>query len=371
MYIHSAGRRQCGSLWDSERWPASWPSPTSSRACGPLPCPLTRPPGTPVSPVRFVDADGVRLRYVVTGQGPDLVLLHTLRTQLDMFQKVIPLLAPHFRVYALDLPGHGYSDIPRTEYTADFFVTTVAAALDRLGVRDAVVVGESIGGSIALQLAARHHPRVARVVAVNPYDYAGGRGLRRSSALANVLFAMNDIPVIGATFTRLRSLPIVRRRAAGRRAAPGCVARGAGRRDLSSGQSAGTRAGLHLAGAALGRLGAEPIGLRRRGRSRARWSTANTTGRGKPSGPPTPGTSPAPCSGRSRTPATSFRSTRRTRWRPRSSMGRPRRPRRYMPDGARARRAQQDLAVTGCRAPGGTTKRQPAPTGLPLSFAGG
>ncbi len=86
----------------------------------------------------------------MTGNGPALVLLHTLCTQLDMFQKVVPALATRFRVYALDYPGHGYSDIPEASYSAEFFVTTVANALDRLDIKDAVVVGESIGGSIAL-----------------------------------------------------------------------------------------------------------------------------------------------------------------------------------------------------------------------------
>jgi pimeloyl-ACP methyl ester carboxylesterase len=104
-----------------------------------------------------------------------------------MFQKIVPGLATRFTVYALDYPRHGYSDIPNTDYSAEFFVTTVAKALDRLGVEDAVVVGESIGGSIALLLAARHNPRVRAVVAINPYDYDGGRGLRRSSGLANLL----------------------------------------------------------------------------------------------------------------------------------------------------------------------------------------
>jgi pimeloyl-ACP methyl ester carboxylesterase len=165
----------------------------------------------PAVPVRYLEVDGVRLRYIETGEGPPLVLLHTLRTQLDMFQKVVPALATRFRVYALDYPGHGYSDIPNATYSADFFVTTVAHALDRLDIRDAVVVGESIGGSIALLLAARHNPRVRRVVAINPYDYDGGRGLRRSSALANLLFGMNNVPVLGATVSRLRQYPIVRR----------------------------------------------------------------------------------------------------------------------------------------------------------------
>lgn len=165
----------------------------------------------PDVPIRYVDVKGTKLRYIASGQGPALVLLHTLRTQLDMFQKVIPDLAKRFRIYAMDYPGHGYSDIPEATYSSEFFVTRVARFLEQLDIRDAVIVGESIGGSIALLLAARHNPRVRAVVAINPYDYDGGRGIRRSSVLANILFGLNNVPVLGATVTRLRLYPIVKR----------------------------------------------------------------------------------------------------------------------------------------------------------------
>ena len=150
-------------------------------------------------PVRWTTVNGVRLRYVAAGDGPPLVLLHTLRTQLDMFRRVLPALVRQFRVYALDYPGHGYSDIPTATYSADYFAATVAGFLDQLELDNAVLAGESIGGSIALLLAARRHPRVARVLAINPYDYDAGRGLRRSSALANLIFGLNDVPLLGAT----------------------------------------------------------------------------------------------------------------------------------------------------------------------------
>ena len=165
----------------------------------------------PDIPIRYVEVDGTKLRYIAAGSGPALVLLHTLRTQLDMFRKVIPELARRFRVYALDYPGHGYSDIPKAAYSSEFFVSAVAQFLNQLAITDAVIVGESIGGSIALLLAARHNPRVRAVVAINPYDYAGGRGIRRSSVLANILFGLNNVPVLGSTVTRLRQYPIVRR----------------------------------------------------------------------------------------------------------------------------------------------------------------
>lgn len=51
------------------------------------------------------------LRYLKAGKGEPLILLHTIRTQLDYFQYVIPDLAKNHTVYALDLPGHGYSSI--------------------------------------------------------------------------------------------------------------------------------------------------------------------------------------------------------------------------------------------------------------------
>ena len=63
-------------------------------------------------------ADGTRLRYVKAGSGPALILLHTVRTQLDHFQLVIPKILHAFTVYATDMPGMGWSDItPGASYT--------------------------------------------------------------------------------------------------------------------------------------------------------------------------------------------------------------------------------------------------------------
>jgi pimeloyl-ACP methyl ester carboxylesterase len=166
-------------------------------------------PWAPEIPVRWATVDGVRLRYVEAGDGPPLVLLHTLRTQLDLFQRVLPELSRRYRVYAVDLPGHGHSDIPAADYTADYFIGKIAGFLDRLGIERAVVAGESIGGAIALALAARRHPRVRAAAAINPYDYDRGRGAMRSSALARLLFSVQTVPVLGGTVMRLRQYPII------------------------------------------------------------------------------------------------------------------------------------------------------------------
>jgi pimeloyl-ACP methyl ester carboxylesterase len=100
-------------------------------------------------------------------------------------------------VIAIDLPGHGESTAPHVDYTAEYFTDAVEALLDLLDVRDVVLVGESIGASIALILAARGNPRVERVVASNPYDYVRWGGIRRSSPLNNLVFTAMLWPGIG------------------------------------------------------------------------------------------------------------------------------------------------------------------------------
>jgi pimeloyl-ACP methyl ester carboxylesterase len=178
----------------------------------------TRPkPTTPAKlswapniPIQAVEIGGNKLRYIKTGKGPALVLLHTLRTQLDLFEKVVPELGKHFTVYALDYPGHGYSDVPRARYDADFFVVAVEGFLDKLNLRDVTLAGVSIGGSIALIVAAKRNPRVARVFAINPYDYAKGRGMARSSLAGWLVTYTALVPVVGETVMRLRNFLIMK-----------------------------------------------------------------------------------------------------------------------------------------------------------------
>src|SRR6476659_11196383 len=159
----------------------------------------------PDLPVEHVEVGGITLRYIRTGKGPNLVLLHTLRTQLDLFEKVVPELA----VYAPDYPGHGYSDIPRARYDATFFTEAAEGFLDKLDLRDVTLAGVSIGGAIALNIAARHLRRVARVIAINPYDYAKGRGMARSSPFGWLVTYAALLPVVGETVMRLRNSFII------------------------------------------------------------------------------------------------------------------------------------------------------------------
>ena len=119
----------------------------------------------PAIPIRYADIGGVQARYIKTGSGPTLVLLHTLRTQLDIFQKVIPQLAKDFTVYAVDYPGHGWSDIPRADYTPEFFRRFVT---DQTVIATQPQVIENMARNVALVAIG---PPVRGLMA--PYEKAG------------------------------------------------------------------------------------------------------------------------------------------------------------------------------------------------------
>ena len=171
------------------------------------PSPPTALAWAPAIPIRHADINGVQTRYIKTGAGPTLVLLHTLRTQLDIFQKVIPQLAQEFTVYAVDFPGHGWSDIPQADYDPEFFTRFATQFLDTLGIESALVAGVSIGASIPLLMAAEGNSSIRGIVSINPYDY-GQRGIDRANAVAKILFTLAPLPVVGDTVMRLRN-PLV------------------------------------------------------------------------------------------------------------------------------------------------------------------
>jgi pimeloyl-ACP methyl ester carboxylesterase len=147
---------------------------------------------------------GPKVRYLRAGQGPVLVLLHSIRTQLDLFQRVIPKLTDRFTVYAFDYPGFGWSEIvPGADYREPAMRGHVVDFIEGLDLRDVILAGESMGATLALTVAAVLGDRVKQVVAFNPYDY--WPGVERASFLASIIIKSVRAPLIGPIFAALES----------------------------------------------------------------------------------------------------------------------------------------------------------------------
>jgi len=153
-------------------------------------------------------AHGTRLRYLKAGSGPALIFLHTVRTQLDQFQLVIPKILQAFTVYAIDMPGMGWSDIaPGASYTEPALRRAIVEFVKTLDINDVTLAGESMGATVSLTAAIELEERVRRVVAFNPYDYPEGVG--RANRVASIYVGGARLPAIGQVVTRMENKPVL------------------------------------------------------------------------------------------------------------------------------------------------------------------
>jgi pimeloyl-ACP methyl ester carboxylesterase len=149
-------------------------------------------------------SDGSRLRYFTAGTGPPLVLLHTVRTQLDYFQQVIPELWDEFSVYAPDFPGMGWSDIVSgARYGEAELRSATVEFVKLLELHDVTLAGESMGAACALLAAIDLADNVSTVIAFNAYDYPSG--LERGNWFARLIGTSVRLPGIGPIFARLEN----------------------------------------------------------------------------------------------------------------------------------------------------------------------
>ena len=154
-------------------------------------------------------ADGTRLRYLKEGSGPTvLIVLHTVRTQLDHFQLVIPKISRAFTVYAVDMPGMGWSDIrPGASYTEPVLRRAIVEFVTTLNLNDLTLAGESMGATVSLTASTQLEDRVRRVVAFNAYDYSKGVG--RSNRVASIYVGSARLPAVGPVVTRMENKPVL------------------------------------------------------------------------------------------------------------------------------------------------------------------
>jgi pimeloyl-ACP methyl ester carboxylesterase len=126
---------------------------------------------------RILDLPDGEMQVVEGGarDGEPIVLIHCFSCAIDWWDRMRPRLEANHRVVAVDLLGHGGSEKPGSGYTPANQAKVVAQALRRLGVRDAEVVGHSLGGSVAVALAEQAPRLVDRVAIIDmPPDNSYG-----------------------------------------------------------------------------------------------------------------------------------------------------------------------------------------------------
>jgi len=130
-------------------------------------------------------------------EGPPIVLLHCFACSSQWWEPILPLLTQSHRVISIDLLGHGGSEKPKSGYGIDDQADAVAEALNKLRVRNAVVVGHSMGGHVAVTLAGQASELVDRVAVIGTPAQAGQSDLELEAKIASAA-------VIGQAIWRVR-----------------------------------------------------------------------------------------------------------------------------------------------------------------------
>ncbi len=144
---------------------------------------------------------GVRLRYAYKGDpsGTPVIMLHGYTDSWFSFSPVLPLLDNKYRVYILDQRGHGDSDRPVGGYAMQQFAADVVAFMDAMNLKQATVVGHSMGSIVAQHVASQAPERVSKLVLVASATSVRNNAVRE---LQREIEALNDTAPVPETFAR-------------------------------------------------------------------------------------------------------------------------------------------------------------------------
>ncbi len=173
--------------------------------------PLVRPDRIDWDPTlspETVEVMGYTVFYTVKGEGDPVILLHGFGAAVWVWEKQIEVLSRHYRVYALDLLGHGFSDRPKIPYTLQTYVRFLREFMDGAGIQKATLIGNSMGGGLAWAMAALSPERVDRLILINSMPPDVLDQVRNDSF--RTLVAIKDIPLLPYLVTACRTRGSVR-----------------------------------------------------------------------------------------------------------------------------------------------------------------
>jgi len=100
----------------------------------------------------YIEIDGINVNYKTVGEGENLIILHGWGSNINTFNKVIDEVSKTRRVYALDLPGFGFSEEMKEAFSVSDYANFVIKFMEKLNIKNATVMGHSLGGRIAIYL---------------------------------------------------------------------------------------------------------------------------------------------------------------------------------------------------------------------------
>jgi pimeloyl-ACP methyl ester carboxylesterase len=159
--------------------------------------PLVRPTRIDWNPSlspKTIQINGHTIFYTVKGEGNPLLLIHGYGAGMWVWEKQIEALSQFYRVYALDLIGHGFSDRPKIPYSPETYIHFLRDFMEGVGIEKATLIGNSMGGGIAWAMAVLFPERVDRLILINGVPPDVLNSVKNESF--RTLVAIKNIPLL-------------------------------------------------------------------------------------------------------------------------------------------------------------------------------
>jgi pimeloyl-ACP methyl ester carboxylesterase len=159
--------------------------------------PLVRPTRIDWNPSlspQTIQINGHTIFYTAKGEGKPLLLIHGYGAGIWIWEKQIEVLSQWYRVYALDLIGHGFSDRPKIPYTPETYIHCLKDFMDGVGIEKATLIGNSMGGGVAWAMAILFPERVDHLILIDCVPPDVLHQVKNESF--RMLAAIKDIPFL-------------------------------------------------------------------------------------------------------------------------------------------------------------------------------
>jgi len=153
--------------------------------------------------------NGHTIFYAVKGEGDPLLFIHGFGAGMWVWEKQIDSLSQSYRLYLLDLIGHGFSDRPRISYTSEAYIQFLKDFMDGVGVKKATLIGNSMGGGLAWAGAIAFPERVHKLILINSIPPDVLTQVKNESF--RTLVAIKDIPFLPYLVIASRSRNSIKR----------------------------------------------------------------------------------------------------------------------------------------------------------------
>ena len=119
----------------------------------------------------FTKINDINMYYEITGEGYPIVLIHGLSASHDIWLSQQTVFSRQYKVITMDLRGHGQSDKPEMDYSIELFSNDVIALMNYLGIKQAIIIGVSMGGMVAQRIAIDHSNYIKKLILVDTMSH--------------------------------------------------------------------------------------------------------------------------------------------------------------------------------------------------------